>query len=143
MYKAINIVVGILKRILPRSLIAPLLPLYHRVLSFLLALSYSFPAKKLTIIGVTGTKGKSSVSDMLYTALHYAGIPVAVAGTIRFAIRDEAEPNLYKMTMPGRGFIHGFLAGAKKQGCTHAVVELTSESLKQNRHRCLFLNESA
>jgi len=140
MYKAINAVVGILKRILPRSLITPLLPLYHRILSFLLALSYGFPAEKLMIIGVTGTKGKSSVSDMLYTVLHHAGIPVAVAGTIRFAIRDESVPNLYKMTMPGRGFIHDFLARAKKQGCTHAVVEITSESVRQYRHKYLYLD---
>jgi UDP-N-acetylmuramoyl-L-alanyl-D-glutamate--2,6-diaminopimelate ligase len=140
MYKAINVLVGILKRLLPAWLIAPLLPLYHRLLSFFLALSYGFPAKKLIVIGVTGTKGKSSVSDMLYTVLHHAGMPVAVAGTIRFAIRDESKPNLYKMTMPGRGFIHDFLSRAVGKGCTHAVVELTSESVKQHRHRYLFLN---
>ena len=140
MYKLINVLVSILKHLLPNALVTPLLPLYHRILSFLLALSYGFPAKKLVVIGVTGTKGKSSVSDMLYTVLHHAGIPVAVAGTIRFAIKDESKPNLYKMTMPGRGFIHDFLSRAVKQGCTHAVVELTSESVKQHRHRYLYLN---
>ncbi|HEX8591603.1 MAG TPA: UDP-N-acetylmuramyl-tripeptide synthetase [Candidatus Paceibacterota bacterium] len=140
MFRLINFVVGILKRILPRKLIRPLLPLYHRGLAFLLAFSYGFPAKRLTVIGVTGTKGKSSVCDMLYTVLHHAGISVAVAGTIRFAIKDASEPNLYKMTMPGRGFIHDFLARARKQGCSHAVVEVTSESVKQYRHRYLYLD---
>ena len=140
MFHVINIVVSILKRILPRSLVRPLLPLYHRTLAFLLALSYGFPAKKLTVIGVTGTKGKSSVTDMLYTVLHHAGISVAAAGTIRFAINDQSEPNLYKMTMPGRGFIHEFLGRARKQGVTHAVVEITSESVRQHRHRYLYLD---
>src|SRR5690606_27269234 len=91
-------------------------------------------------IGVTGTKGKSSVSDMLFTVLRHAGYPAAVAGTIRFAIEDESEPNLYKMTMPGRGFIHAFLARAYRKGAHYAVVELTSESVRQHRHRYLYLD---
>lgn len=140
MYALINFFVRILKKILPSWLVKPVLPLYHRVLAFALALSYGFPARSLTVIGVTGTKGKSSVSDMLFTVLRHAGHPAAVAGTIRFAINDESEPNLYKMTMPGRGFIHAFLAKAKKAGAKYAVVEITSESVRQYRHKYLSLN---
>lgn len=140
MFRIIEAFTGFLKRILPRRLIRPLLPAYHRTLALLLALSYGFPARRLTIIGVTGTKGKSSVSDMLYTVLRHAGYKAAVAGTIRFAINDDSQPNLYKMTMPGRGFIHAFLARARKAGVTHAVVELTSESVMQDRHRYLYLD---
>src|SRR6187549_1655127 len=108
MYRALNSIITVLKRILPTSVVRPLLPLYHRGLAFVLAASYGFPARNLTVIGVTGTKGKSSVSDMLFTVLRHAGYPAAVAGTIRFAINDVSEPNLFKMTMPGRGFIHDF-----------------------------------
>ncbi|MES2668449.1 MAG: UDP-N-acetylmuramoyl-L-alanyl-D-glutamate--2,6-diaminopimelate ligase [Patescibacteria group bacterium] len=140
MYTFLNSVIELLKKLLPRSLVSPLLPLYHRALGFLLAAIYGFPARKMTVIGVTGTKGKSSVSDMLFTVLHHAGYPAAVAGTIRFAIKDESLPNLYKMTMPGRGFIHQFLARASKAGVTHAVVEITSESVLQHRHRYLALD---
>lgn len=140
MYRFISAVVGILKKIVPGWLARPFLPFYHRALAFLLAFSYGFPARSMTIIGVTGTKGKSSVSDMLFTVLRHAGYPTAVAGTIRFAINDSSEPNLYKMTMPGRGFIHAFLARAKKAGVKYAVVEITSESVLQYRHKYLFLN---
>jgi len=140
MYKLINAIVRVLKAILPMWLVRPLLPLYHRALAFLLALSYGFPAKHLTVIGVTGTKGKSSVSDMLFTVLRHAGYPAAVAGTIRFAINDDSQPNLYKMTMPGRGFIHEFLSRAKKAGAKYAVVEVTSESTVQFRHKYLYMN---
>lgn len=140
MYRILTALIEFLKKLLPRSLVRPFLPLYHRVLAFLLAASYGFPAKHLTVIGVTGTKGKSSVSDMLFTVLRHAGIPAAVAGTIRFAINDESAPNLYKMTLPGRGFIHAFLARARAEGATHAVVEITSESVRQHRHRYLFLD---
>lgn len=138
MYTLLNKAIELLKRILPRSLVRPLLPLYHRVLAFVLAALYGFPARKMTVIGVTGTKGKSSVSDMLFTVLHHAGYAAAVAGTIRFAIKDESVPNTFKMTMPGRGFIHQFLARAHAAGVTHAVVEITSESVRQHRHRYLF-----
>ena len=140
MYGLLNRIILILKRFLPGFLVRPLLPVYHRVMAFVLAASYGFPARHMTVIGVTGTKGKSSVSDMLFTVLRHAGYPAAVAGTIRFAIQDTSEPNLFKMTMPGRGFIHAFLARARKEGVTHAVVELTSESVTQHRHRYLFLN---
>lgn len=140
MYGVLNKIITVLKRILPTSLVRPLLPLYHRLMAYVLAASYGFPARHMTVIGVTGTKGKSSVSDMLFTVLHHAGYPAAVAGTIRFAIKDTSEPNLFKMTMPGRGFIHAFLARARKEGVTHAVVEITSESVRQHRHRYLFLD---
>lgn len=140
MYAFLDRVITFLKRILPTSWVRPFLPFYHRLMAYLLAASYGFPAKQMTVIGVTGTKGKSSVSDMLFTVLHHAGYPAAVAGTIRFAIKDTSEPNLFKMTMPGRGFIHAFLARARKEGVTHAVVELTSESVRQHRHRYLYLD---
>lgn len=140
MYRAISGVVRVLKKILPASLVRPLLPFYHRALSWLLALAYGFPARRMTVIGVTGTKGKSTVSDMLFSVLRHTGYSAAIAGTIRFAINDESTPNLYKMTMPGRGFIQDFLARAQKAGVTHAVVEITSEGVREHRHRYLFLD---
>lgn len=140
MYGLFERIILVLKRILPRSLVRPLLPLYHRVVAFVTALLYGFPARHMTVVTVTGTKGKSTVCDMLYSVLLHAGYPVAVAGTIRFAIGEQSEPNLYKMTMPGRGFIHAFLARARKAGMRYAVLEVTSESTIQHRHRYLFAN---
>src|SRR5690606_1005657 len=140
MYHLLNTAVELLKRLLPAWLVRPFLPLYHRVFAWLLAAFYGFPGHRMVVIGVTGTKGKSSVSDMLFTVLHHAGYPAAVAGTIRFAIGEDSEPNLFKMTVPGRGFIHAFLARARAQGARYAVVELTSESVRQHRHRYLSLD---
>ena len=123
-------------RRLRRALLSP----YHFAWAFFSALRHGFPARKITVIGVTGTKGKSSVTEMLFTVLSSAGYHAAVAGTIRFAIGQEERPNLYKMTLPGHGFIQAFLAEAVKKGATHAVIELTSEGALQHRHRLLFLN---
>ncbi len=123
-----------------RNLRRMLLWPYHYAWALATALWYGFPAHGMTVIGVTGTKGKSSVSDMLFTVLRHAGYKTAVAGTIRFAINEESKPNLFKMTLPGRGFIQQFLARARKEGCQYAVVELTSEAALQSRHRFLALD---
>ena len=100
-----------------------------------MALSYGFPAQKLTVIGVTGTKGKSTTAEMLFSILRTAGHKTALISTIRFAIEDDSEPNRYKMTLQGRGFAQAFMRRALKAGCTHLVIEVTSESVLQYRHR--------
>jgi UDP-N-acetylmuramoyl-L-alanyl-D-glutamate--2,6-diaminopimelate ligase len=141
MYDALNKSALFLKRIIPEPMVALLRTPYHFLINYLAALGAGFPARKLVVIGVTGTKGKSTVSDLIYTTLLDNGYTVAAASTIRFAIKDKSEPNLFKMTLPGRGFIQDFLSRAVKAGCTHAVVEITSESTKNFRH--LFLNLDA
>lgn len=119
-----------------RTLLSP----YHYAWAVASALYYGLPARRLTVIAVTGTKGKSSVAEMLYATLRATGHKTALAGTIRFAIGEKSRPNLYKMTLPGRGFIQKFLAEAVNKGCTHAVIEITSEAALQHRHLFLDLN---
>ena len=138
MYEFVNRVVRVLKKIVPEPLVRVLRPAYHRALAFFMALAYGFPARRLTIISITGTKGKSTTAEMLFTILRGAGYDTALISTIRFAINDLSEPNLYKMTLQGRGFAQAFMRKALRAGCTHAVIEITSESVPQYRH--LFLN---
>jgi len=131
---------SLIQSILPRRLYRALLKPYHLALSFVAAFSCGFPASTMTVVAVTGTKGKSSVTEMLYAVLRHAELPVAVAGTIGFRILDEEKPNLYKMTMPGRGFIQRFMKEAYGKGARYAVIEVTSEATLQFRHYFLFLN---
>ena len=119
-----------------RTLLSP----YHYAWALGSALLYGRPARRLVVIGVTGTKGKSTVAEMLHAILMESGQKAALASTIRFALGSDSWPNLYKMTLPGRGFIQAFLRRALGQGATHAVVEITSEAVLQYRHLYLDLD---
>lgn len=125
-----------MKRLIPQ----PLLNAYHLAYAYGSAFFYGFPSRKIILIGVTGTKGKSTTAELIRTILSEAGHKVALASTIRFMIGKESEPNLFKMTMPGRGYLQYFLRKAVKAGATHAVIEMTSEGTKQFRHRALELD---
>jgi len=129
-----------IKRVIPKSLIDWLRPPYHYLLAYLGALIYRHPSKKLTVIAVTGTKGKSTVTELIATILEANGSRVASLSTIQFKIDDKIKRNLYKMTMPGRFFTQKFLHQAVTAGCTHAVIEMTSEGAKQFRHKFIHLD---
>lgn len=128
------------KKIIPRGLFSALQPAYHYLLSFLGALIYRFPSRRLTLIAITGTKGKTSVAELTNTIFEEAGYKTALSSTLRFKIGDRSENNMYKMTLPGRFFLQKFLRRAVATGCTHAIVEITSEAAKQYRHKFLALD---
>ncbi len=129
-----------IKRLIPATLFKAVQPPYHFVLSLLGALYYRFPSKEITVIGVTGTKGKSTVVELINAIFEADGRRTAVAGTIRFKIGEKSERNMYKMTMPGRFFIQKFLRDAVNAGCDVAIVEMTSQGVLQYRHKFIHLD---
>ncbi len=122
---------SLVKKISPRFLIS----WYHFLLAFLAAFIYGFPSRKLKVIGVTGTNGKSTVVEMTSAIFEEAGFKVASLSSIRFRLAGQDQQNVLRMTMPGRFFVQKFLKEATRQKCQYAIVEVTSEGVKQHRHR--------
>lgn len=123
-----------LKSLIPRKILDIIRPPYHLTLAYLAAYWYKNPSREIMVIAVTGTKGKSSVTEIMARILEANGHKVASLSTIQFKIGEDKERNLFKMTMPGRFFVQNFLRRAVTAGCTHAVIEMTSEGAKQFRH---------
>ncbi len=112
-----------------------LINLYHLLYAFLGALVYRFPSSRIKVIAVTGTNGKSTTVDLLLRVFKEAGYRVAAFSSVKFEIAGVEEPNLYKMTMPGRAVIQRLLRKAVNEKCDIAIMEVTSEGIKQHRHR--------
>lgn len=125
----------ILKSIIPDFLLLFFRPLYHYMLALSAALTYGFPSRKLFVIGVTGTKGKTTVVELLHELFEEAGFKTASVSSLRFKIGSETQRNELKMTMPGRFFVQKFLHEARKADAKYAIIEVTSEGIAQFRHR--------
>lgn len=123
-----------LKKLIPLKIFKAFQPIYHYLMNFAAALYYQFPSTKLIVIGVTGTTGKTSTVYLIAKALEANGYKVGYTSTAQFSDGNEAWLNDKKMTMVGRFFTQGLLRRMFKNNCQYAIVETTSEGIKQFRH---------
>ena len=133
-----NKILIIIKKIIPQKLFNILQPAYHYLLNFIAALVFRFPSNQLTVIGVTGTTGKTTVVYMAAEILKHAGKNVGYTSTAMFSDGQDEWLNDKKMTMLGRFFTQRMLRKMVKNGCDTAIIETTSEGIVQYRHR--FIN---
>ena len=110
---------------------------YHLALAYVGAYLYGNPSHYMLVIAVTGTKGKSSTTELVNAIFEKAGAKTALLNSIRIKIADKSEPNTMRMSMPGRFYIQKFLAKAKRKGCGVAILEMTSEGARQHRQRAV------
>lgn len=124
-----------MKELIKRFIPSFLLSWYHLGLAFLGAVFYGFPSKKIMVIGVTGTNGKTTVVNLTTGILEEAGFKVASLSSVKFKIGEKERENALKMTMPGRFKIQKFLRDAVSNNCRFAVLEVSSEGIRQHRHK--------
>ena len=120
----------LIKKVVPKWAIN----FYHWFLAIAGACFYGFPADKMTVIGITGTKGKSTSSYLIAKFLEAAGHKTGLSSTIIFKIGEKEWLNDKKMTMPGRFGLQKLLSEMVRAGCEYAVIETSSEGIAQHRH---------
>ncbi len=121
----------LLSRLLPDT--HPLRLAYHRSRGWIAALWYGFPASKLTVIGITGTDGKTTTVAMVTHILLSQGIRTGAASTAFFCIDGTYESNPTQKTSVSPFLLQKFLRRIVNAGCTHAVLECSSHGLLQGR----------
>lgn len=120
----------IFKKYIPESLVLG----YHKSHAYLAALWYGFPSEKMKVIGITGTKGKTTTANFTWAVLTACGYKTGLIGTANIRIGEKEYMNEYHMTMPSPWIIQRLLKQMLEQGCTYVVMEVTSEGIKQHRH---------
>ncbi|MDD4902045.1 MAG: UDP-N-acetylmuramyl-tripeptide synthetase [Patescibacteria group bacterium] len=127
-----------IKKLIPKKIFKALQSPYHYLLSWSSALFAGFPSEKMVVIGITGTIGKTTTAYLLLRTLKECGFKVGLSSTAVFDDGKKEWLNDKRMTMVGRFFLQGLLAKMVKNGCQFAIVETTSEGIRQYRHK--FIN---
>jgi len=118
-----------MKKLIPQSI----RNIYHLFQAVLANIRYGFPSRRIKIIGVTGTNGKTTTCQMIASILEEAGKKTALASTINFKLGDEEWVNKTKYTTLSAASVQGFIRRAVDSGCEYLILETSSHSLHQYR----------
>lgn len=122
-----------MKRLLQKLLPKGIFTLYHHVFAWMGAAAFGFPTRKALVIGVMGTRGKTTAANFLWSIFTAAGYRVGLTGTANLRIGAKETVNPYHMTMPGRGLLQMIFARMVRAGCDVLIVETPSEGMEQHR----------
>lgn len=102
-------------------------------LARLSAAAYDFPGRQMTVMGVTGTDGKTTTTNLIYQLLLHSGKRTGMISTVNAVVGDQALDTGFHVTTPDAPDVQYYLAQMVAAGQTHAVLEATSHGLDQHR----------
>jgi len=111
--------------------------IYHLLQAFLANVYYGFPGRKLIVIGITGTSGKTTTAHMIYEVLKTAGYNVSLLSSIKAVIHGKEYDTGFHVTTPDPQTLPKYLKKAVDSGDTYFVLELSSHGLDQHRAACV------
>ena len=123
----------IVKTLIPTGVFKKIEPYGHLAEAVLMNIRYGFPGRKLRVIGVTGTNGKTTTSFMIHRLLHEAGVKVALQTTVANGIGDDIKSQAVHITTAQSGILQRKLREYANAGVEWVVVETSSHSLAQHR----------
>jgi len=94
---------------------------------------YDHPSREMVVIGVTGTDGKTTTTNLVFHILKTAGFKVGMISTVNAVVGEEILDTGFHVTTPEAPDIQRYLSGMRDAGLTHVVLETTSHGLAQNR----------
>ena len=112
---------------------SPLYHAYHKSRGIAAALTANFPARRMIVVGVTGTNGKTTTCNLLGQILSATGAKVGLATTVNFWVGHKRWINETKMTTFSPFKLQGLLKQMAKADCRYAVIETSSHALAQHR----------
>jgi len=120
-----------LKKFIPKRLFQTLQPTYHYLLAGVGALWYRFPSRKLHIVGVTGTNGKTTTATLLYKIATELGYKAGLVSTVENIIAGEVKPTTH--TTPDPISLNKLFREMVGAGCEYVFMEVSSHALDQKR----------
>jgi UDP-N-acetylmuramoyl-L-alanyl-D-glutamate--2,6-diaminopimelate ligase len=124
----------VVKKLIPRKLFKNIEPYGHFAEAVLANVRYGFPSRKMHVIGVTGTNGKTTTVFLIHKMLVEAGYKVGMQSTVAYGIGDDIKPQIKHMTTEKAGILQHRLRDFKRAGVEWVVLEASSHSLAQHRN---------
>ncbi|MBI3559686.1 UDP-N-acetylmuramyl-tripeptide synthetase [Candidatus Gottesmanbacteria bacterium] len=107
--------------------------LYHWLEALIAAVWFRFPSRKLTVIGVTGTDGKTTTTTLIWEILKANGCKVSMITSVQAVVAGKTYDTGFHVTNPRGWQVQKYLQQAVDYGDTHFVLEVTSHGISQHR----------
>lgn len=107
--------------------------LYHLIVAVISILWFGFPSRQVTVVGITGTDGKTTTTELIYRILKASGKKVSMISSVRAVIAGKEYDTGFHVTTPNAFWIQKYLREAVDHGDRYMVLEVTSHALDQFR----------